>query len=228
MDENPFYSLNILDLSDDDVDFLSGFCKGAFNAHHMSSKSQELKYCSAIKQRLLKEISDPSREFVSEISNGLYEGKLTDQQYDSFSRIIKDCFKSLLTPKETEVKEVVKEEKKPHEWPEEWSELERKAVDMIVGWLEKYEVDNFKIQAIKLADKVIKISYGTKWWEVCRIKIVWTDELHVKICKEASVKNSIKRYLKSIDLLPSLQDEIEAQCIDSKERFFKYRSEHYN
>ncbi len=227
MDEKPFYIIDMENLSDEDINFLSGFKKGAFNPSHMIAKSQKIKYRAAIMDRIKNEIENPSKSFVNVLTTGLYDGKLSDDLYKNFSSIIKDCFKSILDVEKPKVEEVVKVEKKAQEWPQEWSDLEREAVKLILGWLEKYEVDGFRIYVTKLANGRIKFTYSNpNFWDICRIKVICSDEFHLWICKDAYVKKSVRHYVKNIENFHSFRKEIEDQCQDTKNRFFNYRATH--
>lgn len=228
MDEEPFYSIDMTNLSDEDILFLSKFSKESFNSMQLLSMSQDIRYKDAILKNLRKEIANPSKGLVSLLTSGVYDGKLHEPIYNKFSSIIKDCIKLVLTEDFSEDDEVCLDEGKGCEEPSKYTEEEQKIIDMVLGWLRKYETDDFKIIAQKLANGYIRFSYNSKWWNICRIKYrpSWEWKLSVKICKDGLAEQcDIKEY-RTVDDLLVLKDKIEAQCEDTKSRFFKYRLEH--
>lgn len=228
MDEDPFYSIDMTNLSNEDVLFLSQLSKESFNSMQLLSLSQDIRYRDAILKNLRKEFANPSKGFVSLLTAGVYEGKLHEPIYNKFSNIVKDCIKLVLTEDVAKDDEVCLDVEKCEEGQYNYTEDEQKIIDMIMGWLRKFETDDFKILVQKLANGYIRFSYNSRWWNICRIKYrpSWEWKLSVKICKDGLAGQcDIKEYRTVEDLLV-LKDKIEAQCEDTKSRFFKYRLEH--
>lgn len=228
MDDEPFYTLDMASLSDEDILFLSKLSKESFNSMQLLSLSQDIRYRDAILKNLRKEFANPSKGFVSMLTAGIYEGKLHEPIYNKFSNIVKDCIRLVLSEDFAKDDEVYLEEEKCEEEQYKYTEDEQKIVDMVLRWLKKYETDDFKILVQKLANGYIRFSYHSKWWNICRIKYrpSWEWKLSVKICKDGLAEQcDIKEY-RTVDDLLVLKDKIEAQCEDTKSRFFKYRMEH--
>lgn len=97
MDDKPFYTLDMRNLSDDDLSFLDGFRKGSFNSSLMLSLSQNIILQESVLKKLKLEFLKPSKGFVRLITSDIYDGKLYDSIYIRFAKIIKDCIKLLVT-----------------------------------------------------------------------------------------------------------------------------------
>lgn len=226
MDDKPFYSLDVTALSDDDVMFLSGFRKESFNAMQMLSQSQDMKMRDAILSNLKRELANPSKSFVSLLTSDIYKGKMYDSIYHKYYNIAKDCIKLVLGAEKSVEDEVISFDENVDENGCKYTEDELRVVEMVKGWLRKYETEDCKILIRKLSDGYVCFTYYSRWWSICRIKIAWNNSLYVKICREALSVKSIRMDVKSIEDLPSIRQEIVAQCEDTKSRFFKYRMEH--
>lgn len=228
MDQEPFYALDMTSLSDADIDFLSWLRKESFNTMQMLSQSKDMKYRNAILRNLKKEINNPSKGFVSLLTSDFYHGKLHDSIYHKFSSIIKDCLRFDLKDVFICNDEIIGESEETDEKQPEYSVEEQRIIDMVKGWLSKYETDEFKIYITKLSDGYIRFTYNSRWWNICRIKYrpFWEWKICVRICPEAISENCTVREYKTFDDFNSARDEIEAQCEETKSRFFKYRLDH--
>ena len=228
MDMDPFYILNMSALSDYDISFLSGFRKESFNTMQLLSQSQDMKYREAILRNLRKEFANPSKSFVSLLTSNFYHGKLHESIHGKFSTIVKDCLELVLSDYSRKDDSVLEKPSEDLGNLQEYNLEEQKIIDIVKGWLGKYETERFKIQVTKLSDGYIRFAYNSRWWNICRIKLrpYWEGKICVKICKEAIVENCITREYKTLDDFSMVKDEIEQQCEDTKSRFFKYRLEH--
>ena len=226
MDNKPFYTLSMNRLSDTDVFFLQGFRKETFNSMQLLSQSQDIKYRDEILSNLRKEFANPSKGLVSLLTSDFYNGKLHESIYNKFSNIVKDCLELILIEGFNKNDEVVRVEKKTEEEACKYSEEEQKVINIVNGWLRKYETDKFYIYVSKLSNGYIGFCYCNKWWNICRIKVTWDKRLRVKICKEAISAKSLIIDVEDIEKLESVRHEVESQCDDTKSRFFKYRLEH--
>lgn len=228
MDEKPFYSLDMDNLSDHDLSFLSGFRKGAFDSNLMRSLSQDIILQESILKNLKQEFLRPSKGFVRLITSNIYDGKLYDSIYNKFSRIIKDCLKLLVTEDLFEDNGVVSNGNLGSEINELYTVEEQEIKALVCEWLKQFETSDHKIHTHKLSNGYISFNFNSKWWPICRIKIrpKFDNKICVKICKGASASNCPEIYLEDIKNLTEAKKEIENQCIDTKDRFFKYKAEH--
>ena len=170
MDEKPFYYLDVTALSDEDIDFLSGFRKGSFNTMQMLSQSQDMKLRDAILHNLKRELTNPSKAFVSLLTSDVYKGKMYDSIYKKYYNIAKDCIDLVLGVEKSEDNNLVGEDENVEENSCKYSEDEQKIIDIVKGWLKKYETEDSKILVRKLSDGYICFTYYSRWWSICRIK----------------------------------------------------------
>lgn len=228
MDEKPFYSLDMMDLSEDDISFIAGFRKGSFNSNLMLSLSQDIILQESIIKNLKQEFNKPSKGFVRLITSNIYDGKLYDSIYTKFSKLIKDSIKLLINEDLFLNEGEVGNDDFDLENKELYTIEEQKIIFFVMGWLKVHETEDHRIQSRKLSNGYISFDFNSKWWPICRIKIrpKFDNKLCVKICKEASASNCSEIYLKDIENLTEARGEIENQCIDTKDRFFRYKAEH--
>ena len=85
MDLEPFL---IVDIINDNLSILELFSREKFSDEKISGFVDELKYRTAIREKLLSEFAYPSDEFVALIANGVDSGKLTKDKRRKFKRLI--------------------------------------------------------------------------------------------------------------------------------------------
>lgn len=228
MDEKPFRSLDMRNLSNDDVSFLAGFRKGFFNSNYMVSLSQDMVLQESIMDNLRNEFLWPSKGFVRLLTSDLYDGKLYDSIYLKFSKIIRASIKLLVTEDlfvsdEEVIKEILDENN-----VQLYTIEEQKINSIVKEWLKNHETTAYHIRTRKLSNGYISFDFNSRWWPICRIKLrpKFDNKICVKICKEASASNCSEIYIKEIEDLHEARKFIESQCVDTKDRFFKYISEH--
>lgn len=228
MDEEPFYSLDMGNLSEDDIAFLYGISRQNYNTMQLVYKSQDIRYRNEILENLKREFNKPSKGFVSVLTSNFYSGKLHDSVYNKFATLVKDCIRIVVTEDTFEDKEDIEEKDNEAEEPCKYTEEEKKLIDIVKGWLSKYETEGAHLYIRKLSDGFIRVCLSNEWWNVCRLKYrpYWDYKICVKICKEALASKSECREVKTFEEFINLRSEIEAQCEDTKSRLFAYRSEH--
>lgn len=92
MDEKPFFEVNLEDLRENQIEKLKEFHKSYFNVESILNTASELKYTNEIKNIIVKEISDPSDEFVRFFAKQVYPSNLQKQIIDQFRDILKRAF----------------------------------------------------------------------------------------------------------------------------------------
>ena len=85
MDEKPFL---IVDIINDDLAILEIFSRERFSDEKISGFVDELKYRTAIREKLLSEFPYPSDEFVTLIAKRVDSGRLTKDKRRKFKRLI--------------------------------------------------------------------------------------------------------------------------------------------
>lgn len=99
MDKSPFLEVNLLELSDREINELKKFSKENFDISKIKSKVDDLKYAHDIHIILSSEIDSPSDEFVKVIAKQAYDGAITKNVREKFYKIIKNEFKEVINEK---------------------------------------------------------------------------------------------------------------------------------
>lgn len=96
MDLIPFLEIDLLDLQSLQINELQKFAKADFNSSTIFSSAEDLKYSSLIKNVLIKELENPSQDFVKVFVGQVYDGIKTQAVIDKFTPIVKKAFTSLI------------------------------------------------------------------------------------------------------------------------------------
>lgn len=91
MDSKPFFVFNMLHFEDHQINELKKFTKSAFSLDDILTTASTLKYAGAIKKILEEELKAPSEEFVRFFASQVYDGRLTQQVIEQFTKIVKDA-----------------------------------------------------------------------------------------------------------------------------------------
>ena len=90
MDERPFLVVNMLDLSDADIEQLKKFHKSYYNEDNVLSTANELKYTTEINDIFNKEIHSPTSDFVRFFAKQIYTtGQITQKVVEMFTPLVK-------------------------------------------------------------------------------------------------------------------------------------------
>lgn len=92
MDEKPFFTFNITDIRDPQVDELKKFSKAYYDEEVITTSASELKYMNELRQMIAKEASDPSTDFVVYFARKIYPTKVTQKVVDLFTSLLKRSF----------------------------------------------------------------------------------------------------------------------------------------
>ena len=97
MDEKPFLIVDMLELSDADIEQLKKFHKSYYNEEDVLSTANELKYTTEIKSILNNEFSPPKPEFVRFFARQAYtSGQITSKVIDMFTPLVKKSISSII------------------------------------------------------------------------------------------------------------------------------------
>lgn len=96
MDEKPFLVVNILDMSDSDIEQLKKFHKSYYNESDILGTAQEMKYYTQVRNIISSEISSPSVEFVKFFTRQVYSGKAAARAIELFTPIVKRSFNDVI------------------------------------------------------------------------------------------------------------------------------------
>lgn len=89
MDEKPFLEFNICEIKDAQVEELKKFHKSYFDIDKIISSASELKYLSELKHLLVKELAEPSPDFVRHFAKQAYQGVVTAKVLEQFTDLLK-------------------------------------------------------------------------------------------------------------------------------------------
>lgn len=93
MDDEPFLTVDILNLDNGVIPELSSFSKEGFDTQKSFAKAKELKFGAVIRRRVEDELEKPSRELIKYFARDLYPGSFTNVVADVFSPIVKREFR---------------------------------------------------------------------------------------------------------------------------------------
>lgn len=96
MDTKPFLVVNLLDLSDSDIDQLKKFHKSYYDVDAILSTAQELKYTTQLKSVLLGEIFNPADDFVRAIAKKVYSGVINQKVLDQFRPLVATAIENII------------------------------------------------------------------------------------------------------------------------------------
>ena len=96
MDLSPFLELDLSSVRDFAVAELEKFRKENYNEGNIAATASNLKYSTAIKNKLRQELSDPSDEFIKFLLSSVYDGQKTQKIIERFQPIIKKSASSLV------------------------------------------------------------------------------------------------------------------------------------
>ncbi len=99
MDKSPFLEVNLLDLSDREINELKKFSKEHFDISKIKDKVDDLKFAHDVHKILSSEIDSPSEEFVKVITRQVYDAPITANVRSKFHKIIKNEFKEVINEK---------------------------------------------------------------------------------------------------------------------------------
>ena len=99
MDKHPFFTFNLLDFTDQQVDELKKFSRNAFDLDNVLGSAAALKYTNQVKVRLATELANPSEEMVRFIAGGIYQGRMTQSVREQFTEIVRNSFSEFVREK---------------------------------------------------------------------------------------------------------------------------------
>ncbi|WP_271813634.1 type I restriction endonuclease [Clostridium beijerinckii] len=97
MDDTPFLEINILDMSDLQVQELKKFTKDNFDIDTIFNTASELKYSNLIKNLLNSQLNDPTDDFIKFLINDFYTKAKTQNVIEKFRPIVKKSFQQFIS-----------------------------------------------------------------------------------------------------------------------------------
>lgn len=214
MDSQPFYILDMENLSDQAIGYLNNFLKSNLDIDSILNTASDLKYMSLIKTTFKNLLDNPSDEFIKLLLNsGIYDGVKNQKVIDKFKPIVKrgvnqfinekmsSKFKETLSSSEDE--EV--DEKDIEEKSKIITTFEEMSAFAIVKSILRKSIDSKRItyRDTESYFGVLVDNNGRKW--VCRINLDSKNK-HIIISDEN--KNGVRHELSSLDDIYELEKEL--------------------
>lgn len=89
MDVKPFLVINMLDLSEGEIEQLKKFHKSYYDESNILSTAQELKYTTELRATLNSEFNAPTAEFVKFFAKQVYDGPVSQKVIEQFTPLVK-------------------------------------------------------------------------------------------------------------------------------------------
>ncbi len=117
MDEKPFFSFNITEIKDNQIEELKKFHKAYYDFQNILNTATDLKFTHELKKLIESEFNDPGAEFVKHFTRQVYPGPVTAKVLEQFTNLVKkslqqyisdiitERLKSALTKEDAVVKE---------------------------------------------------------------------------------------------------------------------------
>ncbi|TFH86443.1 restriction endonuclease [Billgrantia azerbaijanica] len=93
LDNRPFFTFDLSDFNDQDIEELKKFTKPNFDVDAILGTANRLKYTNLAKQAIDEVFQETPEEFVKFIVGKIYDGRQTRQVVDEFTPIIKEASK---------------------------------------------------------------------------------------------------------------------------------------
>lgn len=228
MDDDPFLTINILDVRDNQVPELKKFCKSVFDIDSIFSTASELKYANEFKMTMKSQLDDPTDDFIRLFLQGCYSGPKTQNVIEKFRPILKKALNDLISEMMNDkiktalggsggtvspVEQKPQAEQDQEDLPEEkkgpnivTTEEELEAYFIIKNLLS--EMVSMKDITYKDTESYINVLYkgnSRKW--ICRLRL--TDNQKTLIIPDEN-KKEIKYQLADIYAIPEYRDQLAA------------------
>lgn len=96
MDEKPFMVINMLDMSDTEIEQIKKFHKSYYDEGNILSTAQELKYTVELRSKLNAEFNSPSPDFVKYFTKPIYEGQINQRVIEQFTPLVKRAIAGII------------------------------------------------------------------------------------------------------------------------------------
>lgn len=97
MDEDPFLTINILDIRDNQVPELKKFCKSVFDVDSIFSTASELKYVHEFKSTFMAQLDTPSDDFIRFFLQNCYSSPKTQNVIEKFRPVLKKALNDMIS-----------------------------------------------------------------------------------------------------------------------------------
>lgn len=221
MDSQPFYTLDMENLSEQTISYLANFLKSNLDIDSILNTASDLKYVNLVKTTFKEILDDPSDEFIKYFLNtGIYDGVKNQKVIDKFKPIIKRGMNQFINEKmSSKFKETLsssENENDQHETTEEESKIQTTVDEMnafaIVKSMLRKSIDSKRITYRDTESYFgILIDDNNRKW-VCRIYLSPKNKYIVVSDKE---KNGVRYNINSLDDI----FDLESVLLESAEKY---------
>lgn len=231
MDEDPFLTINMLEIRDNQVPELKKFCKSVFDIDSIFSTASELKYVHEFKEIFSAQLDEPSDDFLRFFLQSCYTGPKTQNVIEKFRPILRKALNDQISEMMNDKIKValggsggsvsVSDSKQAEESTPDTDEnrSEKKRSPNIVTTEEELEayfiiknllssVTDIKDITYKDTESYISILYkaNTRKW-ICRLKL--TDSVKYLFLPDEN-KKELRYTLQDIYDIPQYKDQLVA------------------
>lgn len=219
MDSQPFYTLNMEELSDQAIGYLGNFIKSDLDIDSILNTASDLKYISLIKSAFKELLDNPSDDFIKLLLNsGIYDGIKNQKVIDKFKPIVKrginqfinekmsSKFKETLSITENEAEESTSDNSKEEEEESKIkTTMDELSAFAIVKSLLRKTIDSKRITYKDTESYFGVLLDGNirKW--ICRINL---DSRNKHIIIPDENKKGIRHDIETLDDIYDLEEEI--------------------
>ncbi len=195
MDEKPFFSFNITDLKDIQIDELKKFHKNYFDFENIVNTASDLKYTGEIKALIAKELNEPTPDFVKHFAKQIYPSIITQKVLEQFTELTKKSFSQYVNDTITErlksalTKETESQKTEPSDEP-----IIKPSEDKVVTTAEEMEGYLIVKSILRQVIPVERIFYRDAQ---SYFSIILDDNNRKPVCR--LYFNSQKKYIATID-----------------------------
>ncbi|MFQ9917456.1 MAG: hypothetical protein ACLRWQ_14685 [Flavonifractor plautii] len=97
MDDDPFLTINILDVRENQVPELKKFSKSVFDIDSIFSTASELKYVHEFKRVFTEQLDTPADDFIRFFLQGCYSGPKTQNVIEKFRPVLRKALNDLIS-----------------------------------------------------------------------------------------------------------------------------------
>ncbi|WP_462378408.1 type I restriction endonuclease [Emergencia timonensis] len=97
MDSDPFLTINILDLRENQVPELKKFCKSVFDIDAIFSTASTLKYAHEFKETFAAQLENPTDDFLCLFLQDCYSGQKTQNVFERFRPVLRKALNDYIS-----------------------------------------------------------------------------------------------------------------------------------
>ena len=242
MDEKPFLIINMLELSDTDIEQIKKFHKSYYNETSILSTAQEFQITFQLKELIKSNINSPSSEFVRYFVKACNDGYYNQKQVELYTPMVKKSLASVINDILSERPNIAmknEEQQQPQNSKINEQKIDPDSKNNIITTQE--EIDAYNIIRSILRDTIdvkligykdlksyFVVYYKSQWSWICRLRLTpYSKKLYLPSESgygDASKIQEVK--LSSIDDLFSLSEALHNGLLTAKTSKDNYDSKH--